>query len=617
MKLAFIASCLAVAAEAAYRLDYYAHVRQRTGHAIHDTSDPDESSVPGYNFTIPVDHFDSSNKNTFPNRYFVNDTYYKAGGPVILFDVGEAAFDVEYVNQFLAESRSHSLPMQLAARINAVVIGWEHRYYGYSRPVPIDDESGFPEDGIKGYKYHTVEQALEDVAYFANRFNETKLDKNDIVRNGTGLSPKQVPWIFVGGSYSGSRATWMRVKYPDVIYASWASSAPLQYQVDGSGYYNPILRSMPRNCTDDIKAAIDYVDSAFTSGSDDTRALVKIGAYLLRRGDAPYDMDGVERISDFHAALLFSRSFTLFSTYQSYGTKMTSQMVCDFMQTFDVDSYDADMADANSAESKAKAILNNPGGKEAKAVGISSNKKGSEHSLAALVYANIQAKEQFNDFIESIRPPNVSEPITPDQDYASWEWQVISQLGVFQGSNPNNITAISKYYNFTAVENIQLKTELFGDFGVSALPKAINNKPILDLGGWDIEVSNVMFANGEFDPWRAFGVASQEEGAPKRQIVQDVPDCNKPPADKKIFGLVYPGAVHAEDILTSNYSSAALVRGKTPQEQGMELFLDAWKSWSACYSKERENSDKQSAAMGVKPFGFTALAAVVALFLYN
>ena len=610
--MAYITSCLAIGAQAVYRLDHHSHLRQRTGHVKHDTSKPDEGTVPGYNFTIPVDHFDSSNKDTFPNRYFVNDTYYKAGGPVILFDVGEAAFDVEYVNQFLAESRSHSLPMQLAARLNALVIGWEHRYYGYSRPVPIDDRSAFPEDGIEGYKYHTVEQALEDVAYFANRFNETKLDKNDIVRNGTGLSPKQTPWIFVGGSYSGSRATWMRVKYPDVIYASWASSAPLQYQVDGSGYYNPILRSMPRNCTKDIKAAIEYVDSAFTSGSDDARVLVKIGAYLLRRGDAPINM--VE-ISDFHAAMLFARSFTLFSAYQGYGTKLTSQTVCDFMQSFDVESYDQDMADADSAESKAEAILNNPGGKEAKAAGISSNKKGPEHSLAALVYASVQAKEKFNDFIESIRPPNVSEPITPDQDYASWEWQVISQLGVFQGSNPDNITAISKYYNFTAVENIQLKRELFGDFGVSTLPKAINNKPILDLGGWDVEVSNVMFTNGEFDPWRAFGVASQEEGAPKRQIMQDVPACNKAAVDKKIFGLVYPGAVHAEDLLTSNYSSAALVQGQTPQEQGMKLFLDAWRTWSDCYSKDKENADKKSAATGMRPFGLTILAAVVTLIL--
>lgn len=110
--------------------------------------------------------------------------------------------------------------MQLTQRLDGIVIGWEHRYYGYSRPVPIDDDSGFPENGIEGYKYHTVEQSLEDIAYFANRFNQTKLDKNSIVRNGTILGPNHTPWLFVGGSHSGSRAAWMRKKYPEVIYAA-------------------------------------------------------------------------------------------------------------------------------------------------------------------------------------------------------------------------------------------------------------------------------------------------------------------------------------------------------------------------------------------------------------
>lgn len=38
---------------------------------------------------LPLDHFSAANT-TFSNRYWVNDEYYVPGGPVILFDAGEA-----------------------------------------------------------------------------------------------------------------------------------------------------------------------------------------------------------------------------------------------------------------------------------------------------------------------------------------------------------------------------------------------------------------------------------------------------------------------------------------------------------------------------------------------
>jgi hypothetical protein len=31
---------------------------------------------------MPLDHFNASNRRTFPNRYWVNATYYEPGGPV-------------------------------------------------------------------------------------------------------------------------------------------------------------------------------------------------------------------------------------------------------------------------------------------------------------------------------------------------------------------------------------------------------------------------------------------------------------------------------------------------------------------------------------------------------
>ena len=109
---------------------------------------------------MPVDHFDDSNTDTYFNRYMVNDTYYQAGGPVILSDMGESGIDPDTAASFYAEfNGTTSAAMQLAQRLHGLVIGWEHRYYGFSRPVPMDDDSGTPMEGASGYRYLTMEQS--------------------------------------------------------------------------------------------------------------------------------------------------------------------------------------------------------------------------------------------------------------------------------------------------------------------------------------------------------------------------------------------------------------------------------------------------------------------------
>lgn len=56
----------------------------------------------------------------------------------------------------------------------------------------------------------------------------------------------------------------MRKFYPDTIYASFASSAPVEAKNDMSVYFEPIWRGMNAygwgNCTKDIHAAINYMD---------------------------------------------------------------------------------------------------------------------------------------------------------------------------------------------------------------------------------------------------------------------------------------------------------------------------------------------------------------------
>ncbi|KPM35925.1 hypothetical protein AK830_g10656 [Neonectria ditissima] len=557
-----------------------------------DDSSESIPDVPTYNFTIPVDHFDSSNKNTYSNRFFVNDTYYEAGGPVILFDFGEGGVSPDAAADFLAEFNSSSAPLRLAEKVNGLVIGWEHRYYGYSRPVPMDDETGLPVSGASGYEYLTADQAIEDVVYFANNFNKTTLSLNDVVQDTKNLDPYHTPWIFIGGSYPGMRAAWARLMHPEVFYASWASSAPVETQADGSIYYNPIVRALPRNCTNDLEAAIKYVDDTLTSGSDSEIRSIYAGTYLATDDYASYDtLDEAYQSTPFDVGANLTYALAFGSYYQSFGPMHTAQLFCDWMERFDVDSYTTDLSEASTLKSQLSTLFNNFGDAEPSKEGIakSNGDDGGALAFAAMLYGIVNGKAAFYDWTETL-PSSNGGTFTEAVDGLSWSWQTLNEMGYYQGSNSTNpVQVISKYYNVSAFRDFYVEDQVFSSFRDSSFPSRLNNSYLLEMGGWDMKASNVMFTNGEFDPWRSFSVASQEtaSGALKRAVTQKVPACNQLSNGTDVFGLVYAGAVHVEDLSTSFERGS--IEKTTPLEQGLGLFLEAWDTWAPCFNQSRDD----------------------------
>ncbi|KAK7426554.1 hypothetical protein QQZ08_006884 [Neonectria magnoliae] len=548
--------------------------------------------VPTYNFTIPVDHFDSSNKDTYSNRFFVNDTYYQTGGPVILFDFGEGGVSPGSAADFLAEYNHTSAPLRLAEKLNGVVIGWEHRYYGYSRPVPMDDETGLPVTGAEGYEYLTADQAIEDVVYFANNFNKTTLSLNDIIQDTERLDPYHTPWIFIGGSYPGMRAAWARLTHPEVFYASWSSSAPVETQADGSIYYNPIVRALPRNCTNDIKAAIKYVDDTLTSGSKIAVQSVYAGTYLATDDYGSFStLDEAFLSTPFDVGANLTYALAFGSYYQSFGAMHTAQLFCDSMERFDVDAYLTESSESETLEDQLSVLFDNPADARPSKTGIaaSNGDDGGALAFAAMLFGIVNGKTAFYEWTETL--PSGGGSFTEAVDGLSWSWQTLDEMGYYQGSNATNpIQVISKYYNLTAFRDIQVEDGIFPTFRDSSFPSRLNNSYLLDLGGWDMKASNVMFTNGEFDPWRSFSVSSEEtaSGAPKRALTQRVPACNQLPNGTDVFGLVYAGAVHVEDLSTPSFARGS-IEETTPLEQGLELFLNAWEAWEPCFNESRDS----------------------------
>merc|ERR1719203_1895282 len=87
------------------------------------------ASYQAFRFTQTVDHFNAQCLSSFQQRYYVDDSHWQPGGPLIHFLGGESPIGVDqlpglypYVSQVLARS------------LHAMVLVTEHRYFGESLP---------------------------------------------------------------------------------------------------------------------------------------------------------------------------------------------------------------------------------------------------------------------------------------------------------------------------------------------------------------------------------------------------------------------------------------------------------------------------------------------------
>uniref|UniRef100_A0A8B9NJT8 Thymus-specific serine protease n=1 Tax=Accipiter nisus TaxID=211598 RepID=A0A8B9NJT8_9AVES len=145
----------------------------------------------------------------FPQRYWINREFWQQpDGPVFLLLGGESGLSPGVL------SRGHVV--ELARAHGALLVALEHRFYGGSRGP----------GGDLDLRFLSSQQALADLAAFRHH-----------VTSAWGLSPNHT-WVCFGGSYAGALAAWARLKFPHLVSAAVASSAPIRAQVDFAGYHH-------------------------------------------------------------------------------------------------------------------------------------------------------------------------------------------------------------------------------------------------------------------------------------------------------------------------------------------------------------------------------------------
>jgi len=522
------------------------------------------TDYPASTLEIPIDHFNSSDKRTYSNRYWVNDKWYKSGGPVFYFDSGEQNAH-PLVPYFLYEAAGPSSVMTLARRFNGVAVIFEHRFFGDlhegSYPFPMNSTSGMAEGGYDAYKYLTNEQALQDAVYFANNFQPSGLKQYWSL-----LQPEYSPWIWLGGSYPGIRGAIMRVRNPETFYATWASSAPTEAMVDMWTYYAQAERSMTRNCSADFTHVTDYVDGILTNGTKQDISDLKLS--LLQAVSAERGGPGADSVNRTQSDAMSNvdvgyNLLTALSFYQYYGFERSVQPFCNIMETFNQ-----------------TAVRTTDNGGTARAIASESGIAISHNISAAWDAFLVAIAEVDYDYL-----PSTNDPI---QDM-SWMWMYCNEFGYYQRGNPENPHTIES--RFISLENFQ---EGCNEAFPVGLPPSPNVDEPNKYGGWNINPSNIMFSSGEYDPWRALSPASIEIGSPNRTTTQNVPACNVAPRADTVFGIIHQGMVHVSDMRallntsdvnhqnfsTVGFSSAISTE---PFYSGVSLFQSALEAWLPCF----------------------------------
>jgi len=130
----------------------------------------------------------------------------------------------------------------------------------------------------------------------------------------------------------------IRVRNPDVTFASWSSSGPVETAVDASVYYNQIQQNIPRNCSADVHAAITYADDILIDGSEENAALIKRAIFLSNtlypKGDQIY-AGTLEDMSYWDIANILSYPFqAAFLSFQSFGYRLALEKFCTQLEIY-------------------------------------------------------------------------------------------------------------------------------------------------------------------------------------------------------------------------------------------------------------------------------------------
>lgn len=453
-----------------------------------------------------VDHFDSKNTDTYRQFFMLNDQYDDGSQLVFLMVGGEAPIDEFFI------ASNYIAMVQWGAEYGALLYQLEHRYYGRSQPT--EDLS------VPNLKYLHSEQALADAAVFINKVNKD--------RNFT--NPK---WVAFGGSYPGSLSAWIRLKYPNLIYSSIASSAPVQAKTDYFEYMQTVQNSTKafgtKSCMDDVHKFFAWAQQQMTTVSGRSGLANLFG--LCNKWDTDY-IDPKD--AEFFLGMFVYRIAGTVQYDDEGHTRL--QKVCTWFQQVDqyLGAYTKQIAFTGENSEQQKQTV-----------------KQFSIGLQQMLWGSVRAGDDDDCFPFSYQI--ILDELRQESPYSTdercWIWQTCNQLGVAQSTN----------FGYNIFEST-LPVNHFMDLCYDVYGK---DRDYVDTqvrstntiyGGQDnFNGTRVVFVNGSEDPWNPLSVYN--------------------PKDKTVFSFLIDGSSHCEDMfILGDYDTKAIKKA----HRAIKKVLKSW-----------------------------------------
>ncbi|BFZ05933.1 hypothetical protein BsWGS_08972 [Bradybaena similaris] len=335
---------------------------------------------------------------------------------------------------------------EIAPQFQAYVVFPEHRYYGQSLPFG-NDSFRPPFLGLL-----TVEQAMADYAVFLTDLKQR-------------LNAAKSKVIAFGGSYGGMLAAYMRFKYPNIVDGALAASAPLFMQ-DIAGPHNFFFNHVTQDFRDTSEKCYNLVKLAFRQMND-----------LAAQGQP-----GLDQIS---AKFQLCNKLTDSASYQHLLGWARNAFVMMAMLDYPYPTGFMAQLPGFPVKVACQNILE-----------ASDPLRGLASACGLLYNSSIPCYDINAEYISCADPTGCG----TGSDAIAWDYQACTELSLPDGSN--NVTDMFPVIPW----NLQLKRQYCQNtYGITTRDSWAG---IQFLGLKIKSASNIIFSNGNLDPWQGGGINS-------------------------------------------------------------------------------------------------------------